>query len=113
MTKDNFESFTCYIKHELALRYEFHPCTTVLKRMCSSKRALEHFIKQAIRKKKKSMKKRKICIEHTLLVNTELLEKVTRKIFKHNITRDSPNQASSYTQIILSTLYLPPTLPPV
>lgn len=59
MTKDNFESFTCYIKHELAMRYEFHPCTTVLKRMCSSKRALEHFIKQAIRKKKEVWRKEK------------------------------------------------------
>lgn len=37
------------------------------------------------------MDKREIRIEHTLLVNTKLLEKVTRKIFKHNITRNSGN----------------------
>lgn len=59
------------------------------------------------------MDKREIHIEQILLVNTKLLEKVTRKIFKHNITRDSSNRTSSYTQVILSTLYLSSTLLPV
>lgn len=51
-TKEDFKSFKRYNKHELALRYEFHPCTTVLNYVCSTNRVLEHFIKQATGKKK-------------------------------------------------------------
>lgn len=49
---------------------------------------------------------REISIEHLLLVNAMLLEKITREILKCNIRRGKSNQASSYTLKLSSQPYV-------